>query len=145
MKQLYPVMWDSLPKMTVCSSPMYAHFATFLVTIYLIDVGAYKNQKLSLGSVLDYMGILIQLAYRKYKEDKDRNVYDFFTCLNIKADSASARWWQGTKKNIIRSVLERAKEEGEVLDKSVPPVYLEHIAKMRRILSLHGSAAVRCA
>ena len=54
----------------------------------------------------------------------------FFTCTEPNSASADARWYKGLKKNIWRTLFQRAVKAGEALDKSNVPIFLEHVKKI---------------
>ena len=62
----FPQLSD-LPEEFMCSRSLYAEFAGYLLDVYIIDTGPYKGQPLRCGSILDYMGILLNLAANTHK------------------------------------------------------------------------------
>eukprot|EP00959_Pyramimonas_sp_CCMP1952_P170317 3558579-Pyramimonas_sp.AAC.1 len=56
-----------LPEGLMCSRALYAEFAGFLLDVYRIDQGPNKGQPLRCGSILDYMGIILNLAANEHK------------------------------------------------------------------------------
>lgn len=133
---------ESLPLDTVITTPIYVDFAEYLEKEYVIESGKYIGQHLGYSSVLGYLGCLLQLTshFFKYRGGaEDARTKLFFTCLDGKATTDSWRWLKGLKKNLGRRLFERAKAEGEVMDKSATPLYVEHLRAMAQALAREGS------
>ena len=79
--EMYPTEFSSLPENTVNQKLVYSHFAHYLIHDYVAknkqkkaqdNEGGSEQQKaeerLSVGSVMNYLGILMNAAQEKHKE-----------------------------------------------------------------------------
>lgn len=144
----YRVPFDQLAESVVCSEQLYEDFSAYLVnedgTGYVQSTGQYNGHKLSLGSVEDYLGCLLNLAAARFKATGDLKTKMFFTCLDAKSTTDQARWLQKLKAHkIVRILFQRAMESGEVMDKSVPPIFLQEVRRLCEALLREGSDEVR--
>ena len=144
----YRVEFDVLAEAVVCAAPVYEEFATYLVnedgTGYIQTSGQYKGHTLSLGSVQDYLGCLLNLAAARFKAIGQPESRLFFTCLDSKSTTDHAHWLQKLKGKIERTLFQRAMpmESGEVMDKSVPPLFYADVCNMCKALLREGSEEV---
>ena len=140
-----PAEWDKLPATILCACAVYNMFAHFVAKDYLIKDGVGVGKHLALKTALGYLCCLVNLASDKFKATGDARVQVFFTCLDARASTRTpeAVWFRGLKINIVRICFQRARDDGEELDKSAVPLYLAHVRSMMRALFLEGSAEVR--
>ena len=92
----YQVEFDALAEGVVCSKELHEEFATYLVnedgTGYVQETGQWAGLPLSLGSVEDYLGCLLNLAAQRFKATGQADTKLFFTCLDRNSTTDSARW-----------------------------------------------------
>eukprot|EP00966_Prymnesium_polylepis_P333908 7389315-Prymnesium_polylepis.1 len=94
---------------------------------------------------MDYLGLLLNLASDRWKVTGSDSVKLFFTCLETNSTTESAVWLRKMKAKMIRICFASAKESGEEMDKSVEPVYREHLRAISKAYgyALDGSPEVR--
>ena len=124
--------WDTLEEATLIEPKLYQKFADYLVNTYKSETGRNAGNPLSLGTVINTLGIVLNLASTKYKPNGSAETKLFFTCLDPNSTSESARWLRGVKNNITRIVFNRSKEAGEEMDKSATPLYPHHVEAVNR-------------
>ena len=123
----YPEPFAQLDEAVVCAQELHENWVGWLMRDWVIEEGAHKGESLALGTVLDYMSALMGCAVRLYKATGADASKLFLTCVDKGADTASARWWHGLRKEVERELFERAKKLGEPMDKSAAPIYLAEV------------------
>ena len=138
--------WSLQTAQTCCRQALWDDFAKFLLHEYKIEKGQRnEGRHLGVGTLLDYFGALLNQAKARFLATGDDSVKIFFTCLDKNAGTEQAKWLRKLKEEIVRKCFERAKEDGEELDNSVVPIYLQHIEAMAAVLGRRGTpeAAMR--
>jgi hypothetical protein len=138
LKQLPP--FEQLPEASLRDEHLYAQFALFSTEEYKIEGGTHHGNFLSCDTVLNYFSSLINQAASLCKATGDDATKLFFSCLEAKASTPSAKWLQGVKHNIVRTLFQRAMESGEEMDKSAAPIFLVHVQLMCAAYAREGSA-----
>jgi len=123
----YPKPFAQLGEAVLCATELYEDWAGWMMRDWVIEEGTHKGESLALGSVLDYLSALMACAVRLFKGTGTDTSKLFLTCVDKGAETASARWWQGLRREIKREIFERAKKLGEPMDKSAAPLYLTEI------------------
>jgi hypothetical protein len=129
LQALYTKSFDKLPEEIVCRPVVYGQ-----VFHYMLNVYHAKNKKdddyLEVSTVVQYMSGLLNHAADRFKATGSDASKLFFTCLEPKANTESARWWVGMKKNAHRLGYKRSKDRGAPIDKSGTPLCLEDIKEV---------------
>ena len=139
----YPTAWAELSERLVCCYSLYDDFAKYIAFEYKIEKGEYKGNFLSAGSVLDYLGCLIQIAANKHRASGLPETRLFFTCQDLNGTTDSARWLRGLRNNLQRDLFQRAMENGEKMDKSAYPLCLPELMAINQAYAREGSEEVR--
>eukprot|EP00873_Tetraselmis_striata_P040941 jgi/Tetstr1/461205/TSEL_006342.t1 len=85
--------FHNLPEQLACSTDLYEQFSHFLVHVYKIEQrGPNCGQPLMFSSVLDYLGILVNMAADTYLATGTNDTKLFFTCLDINSTTRAAKW-----------------------------------------------------
>jgi len=123
--------FHNLPEQLACSTALYEQFSHFLVHVYKIEQrGPNCGQPLMFSSVLDYLGILVNMAADTYLATGTNDTKLFFTCLDINSTTRAAKWWRGLRANIKRLLFQRTRDAWEQPDNSETPVYSGDICRM---------------
>lgn len=123
----YPVAFDNLPEVTVCSPEYYGEFAHYLAHVYRIKKGSPgAGDFLAVGTVLSYLCLLINRAAAKYRATGDASSKLFFTCLDTHAKTDAAKWLLGVKAKLTREIFQRQLKAGTLSDGSETPIYGIH-------------------
>ena len=139
-----PLPFDELSEDALCCQPTHGGYALYLIDEALIPAGVRNGGKhYAFGTVLDYMGSLLNQCSAKFRATASPATLQFLSCLDSKSTSDSARWWRGVKNYVVRTSFIRMRDTGEDMDKSAAPLTLPHVQAMCRALALEGSAAVR--
>ncbi len=127
-----------LPENVLCSHEFYGYFATFLVRVYKQESGENKGEFLSIRTVFNYLGSALNQAKDIFGATGSDASKLFFTCLDPKARTQSAIWYQGLKTTANRELFQRSQSTGEELDQSESPLYISHLRSMVRHRQLHA-------
>ena len=141
--QKYPAAWSELSERQVCCFSLYDDFAKFIAFEYKIEKGEYNGNFLSAGSVLDYLGCLIQIAANKHRASGTPETKLFFTCQDLNSTTDSARWLRGLRNQLQRDLFQRAMDNGEKMDKSAYPLCLPELMSINQAYAREGSEEVR--
>ena len=141
-RRSYPRDWHFLPEATVCAMALYTDYVSYLQDEYLIESGARQGKHLRGRTVQNLLGALLVLASDKFKATGTPSTLLFFTCHDEKASTEPANWLRQLRWNVWRTDFQRMVEDGEDLDQSVTPLFLEHIVACVRAYSRVGSAEV---
>mmetsp|Transcript_37311 Transcript_37311/g.91841 ORF Transcript_37311/g.91841 Transcript_37311/m.91841 type:complete len:136 (+) Transcript_37311:201-608(+) len=95
LKEKYPAPFMELPEAVVCGQEIYSLFAGYLLNHYKIGGGASSGNALSHDSAVNYLHILLNKGASKFKVTGTDTSKLFFTCLDPKASTESAKWFQG--------------------------------------------------
>jgi len=126
----YPTSWDKMTEAELCCPSPYNEFTEYLVHEYIQETGQNKGELLRISSVLGYLGCLINLASTKFKAKGNPQTLLFLTCLDSKSSTEHAMWLRGLRKNVTRELFQRTIEQGDPLDDTEIPVYLNDIRAM---------------
>ena len=140
LKTKYPHPFMELPEDVVCDQEIYSLFATYLLDLYKIEGGPSSGNGLMHDSALNYLHILINKGASRFKVTGTDASKLFYTCLDPKASTESAKWLQGMKAQMLRKWFGRTKMSSDCHDNSAPPLYLEHVRKMTRAYAKEGGA-----
>ena len=135
----YPKPFAQLDEAVVCAKELYENWVGWLMRDWVIEEGTHKGESLALGTVLDYMSALMGCAVRRLKATGTDASKLFLTCVDKGAETASARWWHGLRKEVKREMFERAKKLGEPMDKSAAPI----VAKTACTIGQSGASGCR--
>ena len=131
---LYPTALGELTTATLTSRKLYEAFGKYILYVYKASgpkAAASTSEYLSAGSVIGYMGILLNAAADACREraaEHGQPASEFFKCcLDSKSSSPDAKWWRGLKHQAERVVFQRKKVAGDEMDQSASPIYLAHI------------------
>ena len=109
---------------------------------------ASTSEYLSAGSVIGYMGILLNAAADACREraaEHGQPASEFFKCcLDSKSSLPDAKWRRGLKHQAERVVFQRKKLAGDEMDQSASPIYLAHIFLIVCAYARSGAAQVQC-
>ena len=108
----FPKRFAELPEATVCAPEIYEEWAQFLQHEYVIKTGEHKGEPLSIGSVIDYLNALINVAGRRYRTTGTDASRLFLTCQDQNSGTDSARWINGLRKNVRRTLFEGKRGKG---------------------------------
>ena len=123
-----PQKWSQFTAAQLCRADVWSGFGEFLSEEHIIaesDRGG--GHHLAIGTQLDYLGAALNQAAAKFKATGDDATKLFFTCLDPKASTEAACWLRQLKGKMVRTAMQRAKDNGEELDKSVTPIYGVHV------------------
>ena len=122
---------------------MWEWFAGFITKTYKKTNG----KPLGLKSARNHFSTMMHMAKKKCYGPEillDAKTELFFTCLDVKSNSKSARWFRGVKKNITRYLFTQAKKTGDAVDHSVAPVYGPNLSAANKALTRHGYTFENC-
>ena len=139
-----PAPWPELSARAICRQSVFGGLALYMTEEMVIPAGK-KNEgrHYAYGTILDYLGALLNQSYNRFIGEADADQRIFFTCLDTKSSTDSARWWKGVKNYIVRTCFTRMRDAGEEMDKSAPLITLPHVKWMCRALAIESSAEVR--
>ena len=140
-RQAHPV-WAQLSESQACDFRLYDDFANFLAYEYLIKSSDPVRNHLAIGSVLDYLGALIQCAANRFKAAGSAQTRQFFTCQDTGSSTDSGQWLRGLKDKIEKDLFKRAMENGEVMDHSATALCLPHTQAINQAYAREGSEEV---
>ncbi|KAL1495573.1 hypothetical protein AB1Y20_000282 [Prymnesium parvum] len=136
-------LWKDLPEDVACSEELYERLAHYLVNEHTIPEGQRNaGAFLSCNVAINYLCILLNMAAAKFKTIGNDRTKLFLTCLDVNASTQAAMWLRGLKKKMTRIIFERAKESGQEMDMSAPPLYLEHVQLISQAYAKEASAEV---
>ena len=122
---------DRMEATELCDRTFWGKLCTYLIDVYKSPPGTKNAGKyLRASNVLNYLRSMMHLA--KGIVGAEQQAQDFFTCLDPHSSTASATWFTGLKKNVVRVTFERAVENGDTVDGSEQPLYAEHIVSISR-------------
>jgi len=128
--------WDSLDESILCSHGVYESFAYFLTVTYIIEPGARNAGKhLAVETVLNTLGLVLNLARAKFAATGSDATKLFFTCLDSQSRTPHASWLRGLKINIRRRCFIRSRDAGEDTDQSATPIYFHHLEQITTALA----------
>jgi len=144
-RQAHPV-WAQLSESQACDFRLYDDFANFLAYEYLIKSSDPVRNHLAIGSVLDYLGALIQCAANRFKAAGSAQTRQFFTCQDTGSSTDSGQWLRGLKDKIFlarrAAQLERDRAFGCLMPDNAssagPTVKLNPDAGMCYLEYMHG-------
>jgi len=117
--------WAEQSAETLLVMGVFAGYAEFLTNEFVIQEGD-RNEGcfLAVGTILDYLGAILNLAADRFKHIRDDAAKLFLTCLDKNANTEPAIWLRKMKAQIVRVCFERVMRSGEEIDKSCVPIYL---------------------
>ena len=134
-QQAYPLAWDAMSEAQICNPKLYEDFVRYIKDEYVIEGGRNNGEKLSVHSVMNYLGCLIQVAANRFKATGSDSSKLFFTCQDPSASTESAQWLRALKTSVQRDLFERAFTSGEQIDKSAPALELSVLEDMNQAYS----------
>lgn len=137
----YPV-WAQLSESQACDFKLYDDYAQYLAYEYLIKSNDPVRNHLAIGSVLDYLGALVQCAANRFKAAGGAETRQFFTCQDAGSSTDSGQWFRGLKDKIEKDLFKRAMENGEVIDHSATALCLPHTKAINQAYAREGSEEV---
>lgn len=133
----YPAPLLELPEETLRDPEMYGAFARWLVNDYTMnDDGDFLQRSTALG----YLGSCLNQARDQVRGSLDTKTTLFFTCLDDRCSTPSARWLKGLKSELTTILFERNRIAGNKIDFSQVPIYKMHVEKMCDAYAREGSA-----
>ena len=122
---------DRMRVQELCDRTFWGKLCTYLIEVYKSPPGTKNAGKyLRASNILNYLRSMMHLAQGIV--GAEQQAQDFFTCLEPNSSTASAIWFNGLKKNVVRVTFERAVENGDTIDGSELPLYVEHIISISR-------------
>lgn len=141
-RNLAPAAFESIVNADVFAKPeTYQRFSTWLVDEYTMNDG----DTLSPGSVVDYFGALLNMAFDRAMELSNGRLSvgasDFFKCLETgqRFSSHQVNWLRGIKNKLRRRAVANCKESGKTLDHSAEALYAHHISEVIRAYARIGT------
>jgi len=114
-----PHEWKKQSESLVCSAPFFERFAYFLLHTYVKPEGTKDAGKPLEGDTPKvYLNLAINQAANKYKLTGSDVSKRFFLCLDLTSKSPEAIWLRGLRTNLTRNIFDRAKQNGQEMDKS---------------------------
>lgn len=141
---LCPKVWLKLNAEELCKFEVFDSVGTFIMDEYISTTGRNNGFHLALGTILGYLGLLLNQASDRFKAVGSDSIKMFFTCLDSKANTEAAIWLRKLRNKIVRRCFARAREVGEEMDLSAPPLYRDDMNDISRAFVLEGSADVGC-
>jgi hypothetical protein len=131
--------WSRMTEDVFCKCRLHESFVDWLANTHVIAEGQRNaGSKYAGGTVLDYYGAFLNQGYDKFNATGSAETKLWFTCLDSKSNSETACWLRKMKRKIYSSWIARMVEIGEEIDKSVPPVYAEHLTEVSKALAMLG-------
>ena len=131
------------PPRTALAQPMppcARRFASVCLALRVrLDGVKNAGQALKIGSLLDYLGNAMNSCKNHHKSESARH---FFQCVDPKANTDEAVWYQNLRGSMRRICTIRRASTGEKLDHSELPVYRMHIGSLCRSYAIKGTAEV---
>ena len=100
---LAPAAFDSMTAAQLTNRELWERLATYLIDDH--DNKRSHGGNLAAGTVVDYLGALLNIAHRRLKSDA--SVAAFFSCLAPEARTDEWKWYKGIKDNIWRRMMSR--------------------------------------
>jgi hypothetical protein len=141
---LCPKVWLKLNAEELCKFEVFDSVGTFIMDEYISTTGKNNGFHLALGTILGYLGLLLNQASDRFKAVGSDSIKMFFTCLDSKANTEAAIWLRKLRNKIVRRCFARAREVGEEMDLSATPLYRDDMNDISRAFVLEGSADVGC-
>ena len=114
-----PLEWSKQSESLVCSAPFYERFAHYLLHTYVKPQGTKgAGERLDGDTPKVYLNLAINQAANQYKLAGTDDSKRFFLCLDLSSKSPEGIWLRGLRTNLTRNIFDRAKQNGQEMDKS---------------------------
>lgn len=126
-QQMQPVVtrpFEKLGEADLVRRELYAHFAGYLVDVYVQPKGSKSPGKpLNCTTAINYLNNTLHQAKERFAMSTRGETVAFFTCVDPKAQTESRKWLVGLRDNVFKRMFKRAAEAGEEMDHSALLAY----------------------
>lgn len=138
-----PHPFDDLRVGHVCQRSVWEGFASFMFDKYIIPEGS-KNSggHLACSTAIGYLNAMLNVAKGKFAAVGTAEVKLFFTCLDGSSQTAESNWLRGLRNNMLRLWFERAKQNGDEMDMSAEPLYIDDMKSIVECYSMYNTSEV---